>query len=72
MRFGPDEWQEIISWARESGELSDFQLKLSGTILGYAAGGWLQVPSPKQTRHLIEIIHLWEASARPFTELTES
>ncbi len=50
--------------ARETGGLNDFQLKLAGTILGYSAGGWLQVPSPRQTRHTVEIIDLWETNRK--------
>jgi len=60
MRYGPNEWQRIMAWGVESGELNDFQLKLAGTILGYSAAGWRQVPSPKQTRHTDEIIKLWK------------
>ena len=61
MRYGPAEWQEIMAWALRTGMLNDFQIKLSGTILGYAAGGWRQVPSPKQTKHAVEITNLWLA-----------
>jgi len=60
MRHGADDWLNVMNWARESGELNDFQMKLAGTVLGYAAGGWRQVPSPKQTRHTSEILALWE------------
>lgn len=62
MRYGPDDWLKIMAWGQEPGELSDFQLNLAGTILGYAAGGWRHVPSPRQTQHTVEIIELWKAS----------
>ena len=64
MRYGPDEWLQIMAWGQEPGGLNDFQLKLAGTILGYAAGAWRQVPSPRQTKHTVEIIELWKASAQ--------
>lgn len=60
-RFGPEEWLRIMAWGQEAGKLNDFQMKLAGTILGYAAGGWRQVPSPRQTKHTAEIIDLWKA-----------
>ena len=64
MRHSPEQWMQIISWGRESGLFTDFQLKLAGTILGYAAGAWRQVPSPKQTKHTVEMIRLFEDSQR--------
>jgi hypothetical protein len=64
MKYGTNEWIEILKWGRESGVLTDFELKISASILGYAAGGWRQVPSPKQTRWTIEIIQSWEATGR--------
>ncbi|MFC1574857.1 AIPR family protein [Gemmatimonadota bacterium] len=62
MRLGPEDWLKIMSWARETGALNEFQLNLTGTILGYSAGGWRHVPSPRQTRHTVVIMELWEAS----------
>lgn len=64
MRYEPDDWMKIMAWGRESGALNDFQLNLTGTILGYSAGGWRQVPSPRQTNHTVTIIERWEASGR--------
>ena len=61
MRYSADDWLHIMAWARESGELNDFQMRLAGTVLGYAAGGWRQVPSPRQTNHTSDILELWEA-----------
>ena len=55
-----DEWNRIITWGRESGVLTDWQLSIAGTILGYAAAGWLQVPSPRQTKYLVPILDLWQ------------
>ncbi len=55
-----DEWNRIITWGRESRVLEDWQLSIAGTILGYAAAGWLQVPSPRQTTHLVPILDLWQ------------
>lgn len=55
-----DEWNRIITWGRESGVLDDWQLSIAGTILGYAAAGWLQVPSPRQTKYLVPILDLWQ------------
>ncbi|MDC0176164.1 AIPR family protein [Planctomycetaceae bacterium] len=62
MRYGPQEWIKIMDWGRESGNLTTFQRNIAATILGYSAGGWRQVPSPKQTRHTVEMIDSWNAT----------
>jgi len=61
-RLGPDEWQSIISWMRSTEDYDNLSVKISGTILGYAAGGWNDIPSPKQTKRLVPIIDAWEAA----------
>ena len=61
MRYESTDWLKIVAWGRDTGLLNDFQIKLAGTILGYAAGGWNQVPSPKQTKHAVEILEIWNA-----------
>jgi len=72
MRYGSEDWLQIIAWGRASSALGDFQIKLAGTILGYAAGGWNQVPSPKQTKHAVAVIDLWKASGIELAETVES
>lgn len=59
-KHNSDEWNAVIKWGRELGVLADWQLGIAGTILGYAAAGWIQVPSPNQTKHLVEVLNLWE------------
>lgn len=63
-KYSAEDWVEILRWGRESGVFSDFMLRLGGTVVAYAAGGWRQVPSPKQTRYTVEIIQLWETNGR--------
>lgn len=62
MRLDSDEWLEVVTWGKKSGVLSDFEMKIAGTVLGYAAGGWNQVPSPKQTKYTDGIINKWNES----------
>ena len=60
MSYDAGGWLRIMKWAREHGELNGFQFRVATTIAGYAAGGWAQIPSPKQTKHAVEIIDRWE------------
>lgn len=62
MKLGPDEWQKLIAWMVTKPEYSGFPVQICGTILGYAAAGWKQVPSPRQTKSLVQFIAAWNAS----------
>ena len=59
MKLGPDEWQKLIAWMLTKPEYTGFPVQICGTILGYAAAGWKQVPSPRQTKILVEFIAAW-------------
>ena len=61
MKLDAGEWQQLIEWMRTQPEYDGFPLSVSGTILGYAAAGWKQIPSPKQTKHLVTFIDAWAA-----------
>lgn len=62
MKLGPDEWQELIAWMVKQAEYAGFPVQVCGTLLGYAAAGWRQVPSPRQTKHVVEFIEAWNES----------
>lgn len=62
MKLGPDEWQKLIAWMVKKPEYAGFPVQVCGTILGYAAAGWKQVPSPRQTKSLVEFIAAWNES----------
>jgi hypothetical protein len=62
MKLSPDEWQELIAWMVTKPSYAGFPIQICGTILGYAAAGWKQVPSPKQTKHLVKYISAWNES----------
>jgi hypothetical protein len=62
MRYTSAQWAEILEWASKSGEATPFEMNIIGTIIGYAAGGWRQVPSPKQTKYTAGIVERWLAS----------
>lgn len=59
MKLGSDEWQDLIAWMVSKQEYAGFPLQVCGTILGYAATGWQKVPSPRQTKSLVEYIDSW-------------
>jgi len=59
MKIGPDEWQKLISWMVTRHEYAGFPIQICGTILGYAAAGWKQVPSPRQTSQLVKFLDAW-------------
>lgn len=62
MKLGPDEWQKLIAWMAKNPNYTGFPIQICGTILGYATAGWKQVPSPKQTKHLVKYIAAWNES----------
>lgn len=62
MKLGPDEWQRLIAWMVTKASYTGFPIQICGTILGYAAAGWKQVPSPQQTKYLVEYIEAWNES----------
>ena len=68
MKYSAEEWLKIIAWCRESGACNAIELRIAGTLLSYAARGWHDVPSPKQTRHAVKFIGLWKASGRDQVE----
>jgi hypothetical protein len=59
MKLGPDDWQNVIAWMVARHEYAGFPVQICGTILGYAAGGWKQIPSPRQTKSLVTFIDAW-------------
>lgn len=59
MKLGADEWQQLIAWMVTRQEYAGFPIQICGTILGYAAAGWNQVPSPRQTKNLVKFIDAW-------------
>lgn len=59
MKVGPDEWQKLIGWMVARHEYAGFPIQICGTILGYAAAGWKQVPSPRQTKSLVKFLDAW-------------
>lgn len=61
MKLDATDWQRVIKWMVSTGRYQGFPVDVAGTILGYAAGGWARVPSPKQTKYLVQYIADFEA-----------
>jgi hypothetical protein len=59
MKIGPTEWQEMIEWMMTQPEYAGFPVQICSTILGYAVIGWQKIPSPRQTKNLIEYLDAW-------------
>jgi len=59
MKIGPIEWQEMIMWMMNQPEYAGFPVQICSTILGYSVIGWQKVPSPRQTKNLIEYLDAW-------------
>jgi len=64
MHITADQWQEIIEWMSSNADYNGFPIQITGTVLGYSAAGWRQVPSPRQTAYLVEYIDAWEIWSR--------
>jgi hypothetical protein len=59
MQVGPDEWVTIIRWMTSRPEYTGFPVEVCGSVLGFAAAGWQQVPSPNQTKYLVDYLDAW-------------
>lgn len=51
-------WWQLNLWGRKTGELSEIQLGIVHTISSYAAGGWVKIPSAKQSKHAVKAIDI--------------
>ena len=59
---GPQKCFQLISWMEKNKErYNDFSTGICSTMLAYATGGWRQIPSPKQTKHMVKYIDEWKA-----------
>jgi len=63
MKLGVTEWQELITWMNGCPEYMGFPVQICATILGYAATGWQKVPSPRQTKNLVQYVDAWKQSS---------
>ena len=68
MKYGRQEWTDVIEWMCDKPEYTGFPIQICGTILGYAAAGWKQVPSPRQTKSLVKFIDEWNESKTDITD----
>lgn len=56
MTIVAEDWLAVHGWGIRTGELHKWQSGIAHTLAGYAAAGWLHVPSPKQARHALEAL----------------
>lgn len=56
MELNATQWLAVVNWATQSGNFSNLTLNVAGTLAGYAAQGWLRVPSGKQAKHGAAVI----------------
>jgi len=61
MKTSSEEWQKIITWMASDPDYVGFPIQITGTILGYSAAGWQQIPSPKQTAQIVKYLDAFEA-----------
>jgi hypothetical protein len=52
----PDQWKRVMEWGAETGELNEWQVSFTSTLLGYATLGWRQGLSSKQAKQGVKII----------------
>jgi hypothetical protein len=45
-------------WGKKSGELKDIQINIVLTVATYAGGGWEQIPSHKQAKHVVAALEI--------------
>ncbi|HEX2207518.1 MAG TPA: AIPR family protein [Longimicrobium sp.] len=60
MQLSPEEWIGISGWGARSNKLQAWQIGIATTLAGYAATGWVKVPSKKQALQAIEILRIAE------------
>ena len=68
MSFDSEQWLEIIRWAHECSDINRTFIAVASTVLNYAAAGWQNIPSPKQTKHTDAILDCRENSGNRRSE----
>jgi hypothetical protein len=63
MQVSPEHWIGISGWGARSNKLKAWQIGIATTLAGYAATGWVKVPSKKQALQAVEILRIADEEA---------
>lgn len=62
IQYNASQWVDILSWAVQSGNFKEHQIAIASTVIGYAAAQWKDIPSPNQTKHIVDLANAWSAA----------